>query len=242
MNPYEAEDVVLRENRRAELARRLILHGVRTEIVSRLTGLTRNRLATLRRRLMVPDKDRLRGPSRSALSVFLSEPLARAEGAAISALFSVFGIPIEAGALAIPKNIYLPFGELLCETYEAYCACCARTRVELEEIICLRGALAQGERIRLAKCRGCKSLVVIDRYDSSRPACIVVVTPVRRQALVSPIHIRPASHQSLARWPASRLCGSAVLQLVQRKWSSVSQASQLRHMRTQLLAPALRTE
>lgn len=168
MHPYDAEDVVLRENRRAELARRLILHGVRTEIVTRLTGLTRNRLATLRRRLMIPDKDRLRGPSRSALSVFLTEPLACAEAAAISALFTVFGIPIEQGVLAIPKNIYLPFGELLCETYEAYCACCTSTEVQLEEIIGLRGALASGERMRLAKCRGCKSLVLIDRYDSSR--------------------------------------------------------------------------
>lgn len=168
MNPYEAEDVILRENRRAELARRLILHGVRTEIVTRLTGLTRNRLATLRRRLMIPDKTRLRGPSRSALSVFLTEPVARAEGAAISAVFSVFGIPIEPGALAIPKNIQLPFGELLCETYEAYCACCTRTQVELEEIIGLRGALAGGQRMRLSKCRGCKCLVITDRYDSSR--------------------------------------------------------------------------
>lgn len=171
MNPYEAEDVILREHRRAQLARRLILHGVRTEIVTQLTGLTRNRQATLRRRLMVPDKDRLRGPSRSAVSVFLDEPLARAEGAAISALFAVFGIPIVRGALAIPKDVHLPFGELLCETYEAYCACYTRTQVELEEIIGLRGALANGERIRLAKCRGCKSLVVIDRYDSSR-ACL----------------------------------------------------------------------
>lgn len=167
MSPYEAEDVILREHRRAELARRLILHGVRTEIVTQLTGLTRNRQATLRRRLMIPDKHRLRGPSRSALSVFLIEPLARAEGAAISALFAVFGIPIERGMLAIPKVVHLPFGELLCETYEAYRACYAKTRVELEEIISLRGALANGDRIRLAKCRGCKSLVVIDRYDSS---------------------------------------------------------------------------
>ena len=168
MSPFDAEDVVLRENRRAALARRLILHGVRTHIITRLIGLTRNRLSTFRRRLMVPDKTRRRGPPRSTFTVFLSSSLGRAEAAGITALLTIFEIPIELKAPSIPKVVSLPFVERLCETYEAYCACYPRTEVRLEEMIGLRGALAREGRIRLGKCRGCKCLLLIDRYRSSQ--------------------------------------------------------------------------
>lgn len=168
MSPFDTEDVILRECRRMLLSRRLILHGVRTHIITRLTGMTRGRLDTLRRRrLMIPDKARYRGTGKSALTVFLSEPLARAEGAAIAALFAVFEIPIERKAPSVPKRVSFPFVERLCATYEAYCACYPRTKVQLEEIINLRGTLARGDRMRLGKCRGCNCLLVVDRYDGS---------------------------------------------------------------------------
>jgi hypothetical protein len=163
MGPHVTDDAILRENRRTELARRLISHGVRTKIISRLTDLTRNRLATLRRRLMVPDKTRRRGPARSSLDVFLSSPRARAEGAALASLCTVFEIPIEPDAPALPKVVSLNYGERLCETYEAYCACCPRTDVELEELILLRSSLAKGDVIRLGKCRSCKCLILVNR-------------------------------------------------------------------------------
>lgn len=168
MSPFHSEDVILRECKRTLLARRLILHGVRTHIITRLTGMTRGRLDTLRRRrLMIPDKARCRGTAKSALTVFLREPLARAEGAAIAALFAVFEIPIEPRAPSIPKRVSLPFVDRLCTTYEAYCACYPRTKVQLEEIIDLRGTLARGDRMRLGICRGCNCLLVIDRYHGS---------------------------------------------------------------------------
>jgi hypothetical protein len=159
---------ILRENRRTELARRLISHGVRTEIISKLTGLTRNRQATVRRRLMVPNKARLRGPTRSPLGVFLASPQAGAEGAALASLCSLFEIPIEINVPSMPKTVSLAFGERLCETYEAYCACYPRTQVQLEELIALRSSLADGDFIRLGKCRNCKCLILVDRFDGNR--------------------------------------------------------------------------
>jgi hypothetical protein len=98
----------------------------------------------------------------------MSSSLGRAEGAAITALLSVFEIPIERKAPSIPKVVSLPFVERLCETYEAYRAFYPRTEVKLEEIIGLRGTLARGGRIRLGKCRGCKCLLLVDRYHRSR--------------------------------------------------------------------------
>ena len=165
MCPDITEDPILRENRRSELARRLILHRVRTDIISKLTGLTRNRQATVRRRLMVPDKARLRGHTRSPLGVFFASSQARAEGAALASLCSLFEIPIELNVPPMPKTVSLAFGERLCETYEAYCACYPRTEVQLEELIALRSNLVDGDFIRLGKCRNCKCLILIDRFD-----------------------------------------------------------------------------
>jgi hypothetical protein len=164
------DSVLQRETRRLELARRLLSHGVRTRIIGQLTGLTRNRLATLRRRLGVPDRTRRRGPTPSSLDRFLREPLARSEAAAVTALCTAFDLPaLERERSLMPAAfISLNYGERLCESYEAYRACYPRTKVELEELIMLRSRLAKGGRIELGKCRTCRCLVLIDRFNGQR--------------------------------------------------------------------------
>jgi hypothetical protein len=171
MLPSVRDDPILRENRRSEAARRLISHGVRTHLITQLTGLTRNRLATVRRRLMVRDKARRRGPTRSSLEIFLGTPRSRAEGAALAALCAVFGIPIDGQASSLPTIVSLAFTERLCETYEAYCACFPKTDIELEELILLRTSLGKADDLRLGKCRSCKGLTLIDRFDVSHRTC-----------------------------------------------------------------------
>jgi len=172
MGLYVTDDPIIRELRRYELARRLISHRVRTQIITQLTGMTRNRLATVRRRLMISEDSRRRGPAPSSLDVFLSTPQARAEGAALASLCFVFGIPAvrESNPLSRSSNI-IEYGELLCETYEAYCACVPESDVELEELMLLRTGLAKGDVIRLGRCRRCKCLILIDRFDGDRRTC-----------------------------------------------------------------------
>src|SRR6266852_6776685 len=116
------DSVLLREARRLELTRRLLSHGVRTKIISQLTGMTRNRLATLRQRLGVPDRTRRRGPPPSSLDRFLREPLSRSEGAALAAVCAAFDLPaLERELSSMPASfISLNYGERLCESYEAY--------------------------------------------------------------------------------------------------------------------------
>jgi hypothetical protein len=172
MGPYVMDDPIIRENRRAELARRLISHGVRTQIISQLTGMTRNRLATVRRRLMVSDDTRRRGPPPSSPGIFLHTPQARAEGAALASLCHAFGIPAERGLARHSQSFTaLDYGERLCETYEAYRSCVPQTNVELEELILLRRSLATGDVIRLGKCRRCRCLMLIERFDNDQRWC-----------------------------------------------------------------------
>lgn len=160
------EDPILRESRRSELVRRLLSHRVRTETITRLTGLSRNRQATVRRRLMVPDKARRRGPAKSPLGVFLRSPLTRTEAAALASICALFEIPIRPNSAALPREISLGFGERLCEVYEAYCACYPQTEVQLDEFIALRDSLARGDLLRLGRCRACRCLVLVERFGA----------------------------------------------------------------------------
>jgi hypothetical protein len=147
MCPQVTEDSILCD-RRSELARRLISHGVRTDIISKLTGLTRNRQATVRRRLMVPDKARHRGPARSPLSVFLVNSRARAEDAALAVLCSSFEIPIESKAPSMPKSISLEFGERNVPEFIAIAEAMAVDPVELFRQVLRERKRAMGDSRR----------------------------------------------------------------------------------------------
>ena len=171
MGPYAMDDSALqRENRRMALGRRLLSHGVRTTIISRLTGLTRNQLETLRHRLGVPSRTRRRGPTPSSVAMFLTEPILRCEGAALAALCAAFELPaLEQQLASLPASyISLEHGERLCETYEAYRACYPITHVEMDELMMLREALAEADRVTLGRCRSCKCLMLVDRFNGGR--------------------------------------------------------------------------
>jgi hypothetical protein len=169
MTEFE-HDVVLRENRRAELARRLLSHGVRTDIITRLTDLTRNRLSTVRRRLGVVNNQRARGPSRSSLKVLLRTPRARAEGAAIATLCELFDVPILIDRPPLPKIVSLTFGEKLCDVYEAFCVVNPGTNLDFEHLLLIRRGLSahpSDASVYLGKCRTCKCLVLEEIYRVS---------------------------------------------------------------------------
>lgn len=167
------EDPILRENHRYEIARRLILHGVRTWLVGRLTGLTPGRLRTVRRRLMIGAESRLRGATRDPQHVFLSTPRAKMEGAALAVIFALLDVPPRERLPGGADGGVLELAERLCEAHEAFRACCPRTYVELEGLIMLRRLLAPDGAGQLGKCRRCKCLILSDRFALSHecPHC-----------------------------------------------------------------------
>ncbi len=172
MNYDPMEDSVIREIRRSEVARRLILHRARTHTIERFTGLSRNRLAALRRRLGVPDEDRLRGPSPTSLDVFLQSDQAQSEAAALAALFALYA-DIAANSAAHPVNApsELGHGEELCEIYETYLAYHPQTEIRLEEMMLLKRNLAKGDLVSLGRCRHCGGHILIDRLGQPRLIC-----------------------------------------------------------------------
>jgi hypothetical protein len=171
MNYSKDDDPIMREWRRSAIVRRLLSHGVRTKLITRLTGVSRNRQATLRRRFLVRDKSRRRGPTKSSLELFLGTPKARSEAAALVGLLSLAEIPIESSAPYIPIHASFTFAERLCEVYEAFRALFPTTEIELEELILLRQALSGRAEMALSLCRVCKCIILVDRFDATRRAC-----------------------------------------------------------------------
>jgi hypothetical protein len=73
-----------RDNRRIELGLRLLAHGARPQTASNWSGLTQDRLVTLKRRWMPDASSGLRGPPPTSFQPFLRS-LLRAQHAAIFA-------------------------------------------------------------------------------------------------------------------------------------------------------------
>ena len=166
MDAHRKDDSVIRELRCFELARRLIFYEVRTETISKLTGLSRNRLATLRRRLMVSEEARHRGPPPRSLDVLLRTSRGRTEGAALAALFPLFKNPTSSKA-----STSLDEGEQACAIYDAYLAYYPQSTVRFEELMLLKRSLATGDLVELGLCRLCRGLIINNRIDGYRPTC-----------------------------------------------------------------------
>src|SRR5277367_396551 len=166
MDAHREDDSVIRELRCFDLARRLIFHEVRTETISKLTGLSRNRLETLRRRLMVSEDARRRGPSPRSLDVFLRTSRGRTEAAALAALFPLFKSPE-----SIKSPTSLETGEQACKIYDAYLAYYPQTNIRFEELMLLKRSLAKGDLIELGLCQVCSGLIVHNRIERLRRAC-----------------------------------------------------------------------
>jgi hypothetical protein len=166
MDAHRNEDSVAREIRCFDLARRLIFHEVRTQTISKLTGLSRNRLAKLRHRLMVSEDARHRGPPPRSLDVFLRTARGRTEGAALAALIPLFKSP-----RSTKPSTSLDEGERTCDIYDAYLAYYPQSNVQFEELMLLKRSLAKGDLLELGLCSKCKGLIVNNRYDRSRLTC-----------------------------------------------------------------------
>jgi hypothetical protein len=167
------QDPVLRDCRRHQLALRLMVHQARTQTIAALTNLSRHQLAALRQRCSIPERMRQRGPSPRSLERFTHSLHARGEGATLAAFCHAYRVlPMRAASRESRRRpMSLEFGERLCATYEAYCACFPQSHVAIEELLSLVIGLSDGRDIGLGRCAACGGMVLIDYLASRRNAC-----------------------------------------------------------------------
>jgi hypothetical protein len=174
MNSYSTSDPGDRELRRLQLTKRLVGHEARTQTIVWLTGYSRHRLATLRRRWRVSTASRHRGPSPSSFSMFFRSPIARGEAATASAIYQIYTRRAGAGVESVRRDFTgMDLGERLCEAFEAFHACFPNADLEFDHLALLALGFGESQSVTLANCTRCKCAILIDRLGIHRRICPV---------------------------------------------------------------------
>jgi hypothetical protein len=150
----------------------MIAHRARRRTICNFTGLTRERIKTLRREWQVTSKGRRRGPSPSSLSAFFRSARMRSEASVIALFCKIQGaVPTE----KIPKAArYFPTlerGERLCDVYEAYRTYFPESEVNFELIVLLAIGLAEPHALELKTCTTCPRVIVFDLLSVKHRSC-----------------------------------------------------------------------
>ena len=167
-----SEDPDERDLRRRQLAKRLVSHHARTQTISKFTGYSRHRLATLRKRWRVSQEERHRGPSPTSYSVFFRTPRARSVATAAAVICKLLGAtrsPLNANNSR--RILDLDFGERICEVHEALRTCFPDVELEFEQVMLLAIGLSRQESIDLTCCVRCGIAVLADQLALRRRTC-----------------------------------------------------------------------
>jgi hypothetical protein len=157
----------LRDFRRAHLLQRLVAYEARTKTIVRFTGYTRHELARLRRRWMIPQETRHRGPHPHSFEALLRAPRSRSEVAAIASIWrSVVG-----AAAGLSADLALERGERLSDIFEIFRACAPGSELDFEHLVMIDEGLARGEAIAFDQCTLCRCTIVVDRLATPRRIC-----------------------------------------------------------------------
>jgi hypothetical protein len=174
MGPHFLDNFGDRDLRRLHLTKRLVIHSARTETIYRLTGYTRHRLTTLRKRWRVSYGARHRGPAPTSFAVFFRSARARSEAASAAAIWRVFDTVSAPRPGRAPCDFAdLDSGERLCEVYEAFHACFPDAHLEFEQLLLLAVGLTRREVIELTTCANCQCAILVDLLGRCRRTCSI---------------------------------------------------------------------
>ena len=171
-----SDDRYCRDLRRFNLAVRMLRHEARTSTICAWTGFNGERIRNLARSHGHDEAGaklgRRRGPAPRRLSPILSNPILRAEVAAIAGLCQVLRV-IPAENLPTVRST-LPSvarGERLCYAYELFRAIVPNVRLTFEQLVLLVTTLAEGDRWTTAICHVCHAVILSDRLSLARLIC-----------------------------------------------------------------------
>ena len=160
-----------RHYRRIELGLRLLAHGARPQTASDWSGLTQDRLVTLKRRWMPDASSGLRGPPPTSFQPFFRS-LLRAQYAAIFAsLHRAVAQPTEDSMPSGKIATSLDDGERLCEAFEICKEWQPDSNLEFDQAVLLARGVTRNEEIELARCSTCRCALLIDRLAVLQDKC-----------------------------------------------------------------------
>jgi hypothetical protein len=159
---------------RLNLALRFLRHEARTRTICIWTGLTQDRIRSLYREYLSSGPQRIprhRGKSPQTVAYFTRSLRIQQETAVLASLLCLSGV-ISAAPAQEATLPGLARGALLCDAFEAYRSYVPSAQISFEHTIFLTTVLAHGDQLRLASCKACGSLVVIERFPIRDPQCL----------------------------------------------------------------------
>jgi Flagellar transcriptional activator (FlhC) len=179
-----SDDRYQRDRTRLDVALRLIHHEARTRTIRQWTGLSDDRIRKLYRSYLSGDQGvrvrRRRGQSPHQAAFFTGTARLRQQSDLLASLYCLVGMLSGRSVADAPRlspGIYQ--AQLLCQAFEFFGAFVGEASISFEHAAFLVDALANGQELALAHCRGCGAMVVSDRGTLREPCCAVCATDVR---------------------------------------------------------------
>jgi hypothetical protein len=166
----------VKDLQRVNLARRLMEHGARSQVICDWTDLTIFQVRAMCRELGVTNgtgsPSRRRGPGPTSLTLLLSSERWRSEAAGLIGLCYVFEAmptrPVRDPRRDLPDLIR---GERFCRSYEVYHELCPGRSLDFDEALLVYTAVAMGDQIRADRCESCTALIIKDVNCNNRFNC-----------------------------------------------------------------------
>lgn len=170
------DDRYLRELRRNELARRMLIAGARNCIVTEWTAMSDARVIRLKANLghePGPAQPRARrGPPPKILATFFKTPALRNEASALAVLFEVFGI-MPPGRHPMSPSAFRSIGrgERLCDVWDLYPDVVEQPRLTFEHIVLLAVSLGTTADLAVEPCGCCGAVLVLEHWQRRPLLC-----------------------------------------------------------------------
>ena len=169
-----------KEKRQLDLAKCLVQHEVRTQVIVDWTGLSIYTIQNIYREYSDSSIARHRGLSPFQTSIFSRSRKSLCEGAALASIALDLQVIVGSGEEAAKKLPSLERGERLLTAFELFCQLVPDTRLRFEHAILLVTELTRGSVLALDRCTGCNGLKIVDRLGHPRNDCGFCRTRKRR--------------------------------------------------------------
>lgn len=160
-----------RHYRRMQLGLRLLSHGARAQTACDWSGLTPDRLNTLKRRWLPEAGNGFRGPAPTSYQPYFRS-LTRAVHASIfTGIYQALYRYARSSSPPTELQPNLENGELLCEAYEVFRVWAADSDMEFDHAVLLACGVAKGEVVELGRCHKCEGVVLVDKLARRKDVC-----------------------------------------------------------------------
>lgn len=171
MDPTNGDARFDRYYRRIQLGLRLLSHGARAQTACDWSGLTPNRLITLKRRWLPEAGDGFRGPAPTSYQAFFRSPARLGHATVFASIQQALCPHPERREGSRDLQPGLEDGERLCTAYEIFREWEPDADMEFDQAVLLARGVASAKDIELIRCLHCQSAMLIDKWARRREVC-----------------------------------------------------------------------